>query len=76
MRVQDGESEDPRGVVEHSKAICEEMKKPKPRDSLLLPLMKKTFQDRRIFIRSDASAVSEILEHYPALGRPAVVSHL
>ena len=46
----------------------EEMKKPKPRDSLLLPLMKKTFQDRRIFIQNDVSAVLDILEHYPVLG--------
>ena len=53
---------------------AEEMKKPKPRDSLLLPLMNKTFQDRCIFIQNDASAVLDILEHYPALGRPVVVS--
>ncbi len=74
VRVQDVESEDPRSVVEHNKALCEEMKKPKPRDALLLPLMKKTFQDRRIFIQNDASTVVEILEHYPAMARPAVVS--
>ena len=61
-------------MKEHNKARHEEMKKPKPRDSLLLPLMKKTFQDRCIFIQNDASAVSDILEHYPALGRPVVVS--
>ena len=74
MRVQESESEDPRSVMEHNKAMHEEMKKPKPRDSLLLPLMKKTFHDRCIFIQNDASSVSEILEHYPALARPGIVS--
>ena len=48
-------------VAEHAKALNEEMKKPKPRDSVLLPLMKHTFHDRRIFVQNDASSVTEIL---------------
>ena len=69
-------SEDPRSVEEHTKALVEEMKKSKPRDAVLLPLMKSTFQDRRIFIQNDAKAVIEILDVYPPLSRPAVVSLL
>ena len=52
------------------------MRKAKPRDSLLLPLMKSTYHDRRIFIQNDAATVSEILDSYPALRRPAVVSQV
>ena len=73
VRIQDSVSEDPRSVTEHNKALHEEMKKAKLRDTLMLPLMKNTYQDRRTFIQNDASTVAEILEHYPALVRPAVV---
>ena len=74
VRVQDSVTEDPCSVTEHNKALHEEMKKAKPRDNtLMLPLMKNTYQDRRTFIQNDASTVAEILEHYPALVRPAVV---
>ena len=73
VRVQDSISEDPRSVTEHNKALHEEMKKAKPRDTVMLPLMKNTYRDRRTFIQNDASTVAEILEHYPALVRPAVV---
>lgn len=59
-------SEDPRSVEEHTKALVEEMKKSKPRDAVLLPLMKSTFQDR-IFIQTDAKAVIDILDVYPPL---------
>lgn len=54
--------------------MVEEMKKSTPRDAILLPVMKSTFQDRRIFIQNDAKSVRESLEVYPALNRPAVVS--
>ena len=73
MRVQDYVPEDSHIVAEHAKALNEEMKKPKPRDTVLLPLMKHTFHDRRIFVQNDASSVTEILDIYPALTRPAVV---
>ena len=43
-------------VAENAEAP-EEMKKPKPKDSVLLPLMKHTFHDRRIFVQNDAASV-------------------
>ena len=73
MRIQDSVPEDSRSVAEHAKALNEEMKKSKPRDSVLLPLMKHTFHDRRIFVQNDAASVTEILDNCPALARPAVV---
>ena len=76
VRVQETATEDPRCITEHNKAILEEMKKQKPRDTVLLPLMKNTFQDRRMFIQNDATSVAEILQIYPALMRQAVVSSL
>ena len=72
--MQETTTDDPRSISEHNKAILEEMKKQKPRDTLILPLMKNTFQDRRIFIQNDATSVKEILQIYPALARPAEVS--
>ena len=74
MRIEESMPEDPSSVAEHKKALQEEMKKAKPRDALLLPLMKSTFHDRRLFIQNDASAVADILEDYPALARSTVVS--
>ena len=68
--------DDPRSVEEHNKGLKEEMKKSKPRDNLLLPLMKKIFSSRRIYIQSEASTVAETLEQYPAMVRPAIVSVL
>ena len=73
VRVQDSISEDPCSVTEHNKALHEEMKKAKPRDTVMLPLMKNTYRDSRTFIQNDASTVAKILEHYPALARPEVV---
>lgn len=61
-------------VLVNYKAIEEEMKKQKPRDTLILPLMKSTFQDRRMYIQNDATSVTEILQIHPALVRPAIVS--
>lgn len=72
--VQDFTADDPAGVDQHRKAISEELKKAKPRDSVLLPLMQSTYQERRMFVESEASAASEILADYPALCHPAVVS--
>ena len=51
--------EDPRSIAEHTKAMLEEMKKPKPRDAILTQLMKSTFQDRRLFVQNDAKTVTE-----------------
>ena len=57
-------------IEKHMKAIGSELAKAKPRDTVLLPLMKSTFANRRLF---DADSVNAILEEYPALSRPAVV---
>ena len=59
-------------VQEHNKALHEEMKKANPRDHLL-PLMKSTFDDRRVFVQNDAASVTEIQDSYPALARFSVV---
>ena len=56
-------------------ALNAEMKKEKPRDPLLLPLMKSTYAVRRSFIQNEDQSVLDILERYEALSRPAVVSH-
>lgn len=61
---------------QHMKAIEAEVKKAKPRDSVLLPLMKLTFSHRRMYVQNDATSVHEILEKYPVLARPAIVSTL
>ena len=76
VRVQDSTTDidDARSVVEHNKAIEEEMKKPKPRDHMLTPLMSSTFQSRRMFIQNEAKTVTEILKNHQALARHAVVS--
>ena len=67
-------SEDPASIAEHLKGIISEMAKEKPRDSVLLPLMRTLFSSRRSYIEHDAEDVSNILEVYPALRRPSVVS--
>ncbi len=58
----------------HNKAISDELKKSKPRDALLLPLLKATFGERRMFIMNDATCVADVLERHPALSRTAAVS--
>ena len=68
--------EDSASITEHNKAIVEELKKTKPRDTLLLSLMKSTFHSRRMFIHNDAANVADVLQHYPALVRPAVVNFI
>jgi hypothetical protein len=65
--------EDSASISSHLKAIDEEMKKAKPRDQLLLPLMKSTFTVRRDFVQNQANNVKEILEKYTALNHPAVI---
>ena len=74
--MQEPVSDDSQSVAQHNKALHEEMLKGKPRDLVMLPLMKSTFQDRRIFVQNDAVAVADVLEQYPALARPAMVSVL
>lgn len=58
---------------EHKRAMVSELSKAKPRESVLLPLMKSTFGVRRMLVLSDDASVSSILEEYPALNRPVMV---
>jgi hypothetical protein len=69
-----GSLDDPRSIEEHCKGMREEMKKASPRDHVLLPLLKSTYEDRRAYIEFDSEAdVRSMLEAYPALHRPAAV---
>ena len=61
-------------LQQHLKAIDNEIEKNKPRERVLLPLMKSTFACRCLFVRKDASNVVEILEQYPSLKIPSIVS--
>ena len=58
----------------HKKAINAELAKAKPRDCVLLPLLRSTYGERRIFILNEQTSVQGILQEYKALSRPAVVS--
>lgn len=66
--------ENPETTEKHKKAIKTELAKSRPRDNVLLPLMKSTFGDRRMLVLSDV-LLDEILLAYPALSRPAIVSY-
>ena len=61
-------------IDQHLKAITEEMTRAKPRERLLLPLMKSTFPVRWCFIKNEAESVQQILEIYPCLKFPIIVS--
>ena len=52
-RVVDAPVDDACSIEWHKKAIEEESKKSKPGDSVLLPLMKSTFQARKMFIQAE-----------------------
>jgi hypothetical protein len=65
--------EDPSTIDRHQAAITEELAKSKPRDTVLLPLMKNTYGERRLFIVNGTSSISDTKTRYPALNRPAVV---
>ena len=66
-------NENPDSLREHNKAIEKELTKKKPRDAILLPLMKSTYGDRRMYILNVLCSVGNLLEKYPALSRPDVV---
>ena len=68
--------ENPESLQQHKKAFAAELKKAKPRDSVLLPLLKSTYSEWRMFILDVATSVATILEEYTSLSRPAVVSVL
>lgn len=73
---QTDELEDKETIDQHFAAIAEEMKKARPRERVLLPLMKTTFPSRWLFVTKDASSVKQILDKYPCLKLPAIVSIL
>lgn len=68
-------SENAESLELHKKAIDAELDKAKPRESVLLPLMRSTYGERRIFILNEETSVHGILQKYQALSRPAVVSN-
>ena len=68
-----GDIGDPESQQQHMKAIATELTKSKPRDSVLLELMRSTYGPRRLFILNDADSVSTILNVHPALSRPILV---
>lgn len=72
-RIASSDIENPETIAEHQKAMNKELQKTRPRDSILLSLMKSTFGVRRMFVLSDAISVGAILHEYPALSRPAVI---
>lgn len=65
---------DAASIQQHTKLIATELARSKPRDSVLLPLMRSTYGPRRLFVLNDAESISTILDTHPALFRPAVVS--
>lgn len=73
-RIIDNDLDDSLSLDYHNKAISEEMKKPKPRDSVLLPLYKSTFRQRRMFVQTEAHSASNIIQKLSCISRPALVS--
>ena len=74
--VQQGSNpvDDPRSIDERCKAMTTEMEKARPRDQVLLPLLKSTYDSRRMFMEFDEEAdVRSTLQAYPAMCRPAAV---
>ena len=65
---------DPETLEQNYEAIEEEMKKLRPRDRVLLPLMKATFPERWLFVRKEATCVKEITDKFSCFKFPAIVS--
>ena len=75
MQQASGPLDDQRSVDEHTRAMITEMNKARPRDHVLLPLLKSTYDSRRMYVEFDDDAdVCSTLEAYPAMCRPAAVS--
>ena len=53
-------------IQQHNKALAIELSKNNPWDSVLLPLMKSTFMEQRMFILNEAVSVKDILTKYKA----------
>ena len=65
---------DPATAERHMKGIADELAKSRPRDTLLLQLLRTTFGERRMYVMNDATCVADVLKEHPALSRTAVVS--
>ena len=65
--------EDPDSIEVHKRAISDELAKSKPQDSVLLPLLKSIYHERRLFIQNEATSIKQIIENYPALSRRPIV---
>lgn len=75
VRVQDDREEDAESTQQHISHMISEMSKSKPREHVVLPLLKSTYSRRRDFVSSsDTADVKAILEEYPALHFPSAVS--
>lgn len=75
VRVHDDREEDAESIQQHISAMVSEMSKKKPREHVVLPLLKSTYSTRRNFVTSaDRADVTEILKEYPALHFPSAVS--
>ena len=64
VRVMESTSNDACSIQEHNKALQEELRKAKPRDPVILPLMKSTFSEWRIYMHNDVTMVKETLNVY------------
>ena len=64
-----GTNPDQETINQHTKAIANEMTKGKPRERILIPLMKSTFSACWLYVTKDATSIEEILKKYPALKR-------
>lgn len=71
---QSSSSENRESLEMHAKAIEAELGKAKPRDSILLQLLKSTYEERRMYILNEANSVQSTLVKHRALSRPTVVS--
>lgn len=68
--------DDPQSIEVHMQGLQNEMKKAKPHDTSLLPLMKSTFGVRRSWvIEGDGETFGSILAKYPALSHMSIVSY-
>ena len=66
--------EDVETIKQHVKAIQEEMVKTNPREHVLIPLIKNTSTERWLFIKENVPNVRVVIEKYPFLKLPAIVS--
>ena len=76
IKSQQGVLDDPQSLQGHLKALETELKKAKPRQSIVLPLMKSTFSSRHKWILDTEVTIDSALKKYPALSRPSVVSKI